>query len=66
MILIKPASFVGFLYHVYVGRESLDVRYCFLSKAWLALLFAPRVFAARSRVLPRLASLAQEESLIAR
>ena len=34
MILIKPAGFVGFLYHVFVGRESLDVRYYFLSKAW--------------------------------
>ena len=34
MILIKPAGFVGFLYHVFVGRESFDVRCCFLSKAW--------------------------------
>ena len=34
MILIKPAGFVGFLYHIFVGRESLDVRYCFVSKAW--------------------------------
>ena len=25
---------MGFLYHVFVGHESLDVRYCFLSKAW--------------------------------
>ena len=25
---------MGFLYHVFVGHESLNVRYCFLSKAW--------------------------------
>ena len=34
MILIKPAGFVGFLNHAFVGLESLDVRYYFLSKAW--------------------------------
>ena len=33
-LLIKPAGFVGFLYHVFVGLESLDVRYYFLSNAW--------------------------------
>ena len=30
----KIARTPMFLYHVFVGRESLDVRYCFLSKAW--------------------------------
>ena len=32
MILIKPAGFAGFLYHVFVVLESLGVRYYFLSK----------------------------------
>ena len=30
----KIARTPMFLYHVFVGHESLDVRYCFLSKTW--------------------------------
>ena len=32
-ILIKAASFVGFLYHVFVGHDSFDVCDYFLSEA---------------------------------